>query len=93
MMTLGKSFSDSEVLANVSQLGWFTMPTKDSPLQFLELGIEQIVDQDGSWMKTMSKLILTLRIVFMIRLFFQTFCEKIFIFFSMPFLVEFVFPE
>jgi len=38
----------------VSQLGWFRTPTKSSSLQFLELGIEQMVAQDGSWMSSMS---------------------------------------
>jgi len=28
----------------VSQFGWLTIPTKDSPLQLEELGIEWIVD-------------------------------------------------
>jgi len=54
-------------LANVSQLGWLTMPTRVSSLQFEELGIEQIVDQDGSWMKMMSKEELTSRMVLMRR--------------------------
>jgi len=30
-------------------------PTKDSPSQLFELGKKQIVDQDGSWMKRISK--------------------------------------
>jgi len=79
MATLG--YSDSLVLdlMNFSQLGWFTMPTRVSPLQFEELGIEQIEDQEGSWIKMMSKLVLTSRIVLMSREFFQMFCEKILI--------------
>ena len=31
-------------LMNTSQLGWFTMPTRVSSLQFEELGIEWIED-------------------------------------------------
>ena len=52
--------------------------TKGIPLLFLELGIDLIVDQDSSWMKIMSKLELTLRIVLTMRLFFQMLCKKIF---------------
>ena len=54
------------------------MPTKGIPLLFLELGIDLIVDQDSSWIKIMSKLELTLRIVLTMRLFFQMLCKKIF---------------
>ena len=54
-------------LTNVSQLGWLTIPTRVSPSQFKELGMEQIVDQEGSWMKMMSKEELTSRMVLMRR--------------------------
>ena len=50
-----------------------------SPLQFKELGIEQIDDQEGSWIKMMLKEEWTSRIVLMRREFLQTFCEKILI--------------
>jgi len=63
-------FADSEALEKISQLGWLATPTKDSPSQLLELGVDRIVDQDGSWIKIMLKLELTLRTVFMMRLFF-----------------------
>jgi len=33
---------------NISQLEWFTTPTRVSLLQFDELGMEQIDDQEGS---------------------------------------------
>ena len=66
-------------LMNTSQLGWFTMPTRVSSLQFEELGIEWIKDQEGSWIKMISKLVLTSKIVLMSRKFFWTFCEKILI--------------
>jgi len=49
-MTLGESFAEHGSLAKVSQLEWFGMPTKGTPLQFAELGIDLIVIYDGSWM-------------------------------------------
>ena len=85
MTTLGKSFTDSEALVKVSQLEWLATPTKDSPSQLLKLGIDQIVDQDSFWMKIMSKLELASRTVSMMRLFFQTFCKKIFKLFKIIF--------
>ena len=78
MATLGKLFTELDSLAKVSQLRWLTIPTKDIPLQFLELGMDLIVGQDGSWMKIMLKLELTSRTVLTIRLFFWMFCKKIF---------------
>ena len=55
-MTLGKSFAELNSLAKVSQFGWFITPTKGTPSQFSELGIDLIVVQDGSWMKITLKL-------------------------------------
>jgi len=49
------------------------MPTKGMPLQFVELGMDLIVVQDGSWMSMMSKLSLTSSMILMRKLFFQTF--------------------
>ena len=46
--TLGYSDLLELDLINISQLGWFTMPTRVSPLQFEELRIEWIEDQEGS---------------------------------------------
>ena len=48
MMTLGKSFVEHDSLAKVSQLEWFGMPTKGIPSQFVELGMDLIIVQDGS---------------------------------------------
>jgi len=48
MMTLEKLFKDLEFLVNISQLGWLTTPTNDSSSQLFELGMEWMVDQDGS---------------------------------------------
>jgi len=45
------------------------MPTRVSPSQFEELGMEQIVDQEGSWMKMMLKEELASRMVLMRRKF------------------------
>jgi len=54
-------------LTKVNQLGWLTMPMRVSPLQFDELGMEQIKDQEGSWMKMMLKEEWTSRMVLMRR--------------------------
>jgi len=78
MMALGESFVEHRSLAKVSQLGWLGMPTKGMPLQFVKLGMDLIVVQDGSWMNMMSKLSLTSSMVLMRKLFFQTFWENIF---------------
>ena len=77
-MTLRESFAEHGSLANVSQLGWFGMPTKGMPLQFAELGIVLIVIYNGSWINTMLKFWLTSRMVLMRKLFFNTFWENIF---------------
>jgi len=53
------------------------MPTNGTPSLFAKLGIDLIVVQDGSWMNMILKLLLTSRIVFIMRLFFLTFCKKI----------------
>ena len=42
-------------LENVIQLGWFEIPTNTSSSLFVELGIEQMTDQDGSWIKMILK--------------------------------------
>ena len=42
-MTLGKLFAEHSSLAKISQLEWFEMPTKKTPLQFTKLGIVLIV--------------------------------------------------
>ena len=43
------------------------MPTRISSLQFEELEMDRIEDQEGSWMKIMSKKELTSRIVLIRR--------------------------
>jgi len=58
---------------NVNQLGWLTTLTRVSPSQFEELGMEQIEDQEGSWMKMMSKKEFTSKMVLMRREFLQMF--------------------
>jgi len=77
-MTLGESFAEHSSLANVSQLGWFGMPTKGVPSQFTELRIDLIVVYNGSWMNMMSKFWLTSRMVLIRKLFFHMFWENIF---------------
>jgi len=78
IMTLGQLFVVSSSLAKASQLGWLTTPTNRAPSLSAELGMNLIVVQDSSWMKIISKLLLILRIVFIMKLFFLTFCGKIF---------------
>ena len=53
-MTLGESNLFAEFLANNNQLGWCVIPMRSSPLLLKALGILQISDQGGSWMKMMS---------------------------------------
>ena len=77
-MTLRESFAEHGSLTNVSQLGWFGMPTKGMPLQFTKLEIDLIVVYDGSWINMMLKFWLTSRMVLMRKLFFHTFWENIF---------------
>ena len=76
MATLGHSLLLMEFLAKVSQLEWFTTLIILSPLQFVELEIEQIVAQDSSWMKIMSNSDLTSRMVLITKEFFWMFYEN-----------------
>ena len=76
MMTLGELLALEEVLEKVSQLEWFGTPTNISLSSLIELGIEQIVVHEGSWIKMTSKEIWVLRIVLVSRMFFQTFWKK-----------------
>ena len=75
-MTLGESDLSEGILANNSQLWWWVVSIRVSPLQSNELGILQISDQGGSWMKIMLNWLWVSRIVLTIREFFQTFCEN-----------------
>jgi len=70
IMTLEKSFTELDSLAKVSQFGWLGMPTKGTPSQFSELGIDLMVVQDSSWMKIMLKSWLISRIELIMKLFF-----------------------
>jgi len=74
-MTLRESLSCKKSLENVVQLGWLGTPTNSSPSQLVELGIDLIEDYEDSWMKMMLKKDCVSRIVLMIELFLQTFCE------------------
>ena len=71
--TLGESDWFVKVLAKVSQLGWWGMPTSSSSSLLVEL---RIVYMGGSWINTISKDIWVSRIVLTIRLFLQIFWEK-----------------
>ena len=74
-MILGDSEAYTEDLANVVQFGWWRTLTNTSPLQLVELGMNWIIDQGGSWMNMISKDNWVSRMILMIRLFLQTFCE------------------
>ena len=50
-MTLGESWLLEVFLEKMIQLGWFGTPTNFSPSLFNELGINQINNHGGSWMK------------------------------------------
>jgi len=54
-MTLGELEAYDKVLEKIVQLRWWGTLTSSSPLQLVELGIEQITDQGSSWIKIMSK--------------------------------------
>lgn len=75
--TLGCSLLSIKCLEKVICKGWLGVPTKGSPSSDVKLGIVQITDQGGSWIKTMSKFLLFSRIISVSSLFFQTFCENI----------------
>jgi len=75
--TLEESWSFDTFLEKVSQLEWFDTPTKCSPFLLNKLGIEQMIDYGGSWMKIISKSFCVSRIVLVSKLFLWTFCENI----------------
>ena len=77
-MTLGESLPLDDSLANEIQLGWWQVPIRGSPSWFEELGIFLISDQEGSWIKIMSKWNRVLSIVFKMSEFLWMFWEKIF---------------
>ena len=79
MTTLRKSLSLVKFLEKVSQFRWLGTQISSSPSIHLELGIEQMVIQEDSWMKIISKENFVSRIVLTIKLFLWTFCEKILI--------------
>ena len=47
-MTLEDSLEEDSSLAKVSQLEWLGTPNKETPLGFIELGIDLRVVHDGS---------------------------------------------
>ena len=53
-ITLGESNLSAGFLVNNSQLEWYVVPIRSLPLLLNVLGILQISDQGGSWMKMMS---------------------------------------
>ena len=55
------------------------------PSSLIELEIDQIVDQEGSWMRMILKSLLIFNTVFVRILFFQTFCENTLRFFKIIF--------
>ena len=79
IMTLGESLQLEEFLEKVIQLEWFRTPINSSPSLYLKLGIEHIVDHDGSWIKIISKESCISKIVLIMKLFLQIFCENILI--------------
>ena len=79
VMTLGESFSLEEFLEKIIQLGWFGTPTSSSLSLLLELGIEQSVVYNGSWIKMTLNKNWVSKIILTTKLFFWTFCEKILI--------------
>ena len=78
VMTLGKSLLFEGSLANAIQLGWWQVPMRGSPSQFVELGIFHISDQGGSWISIMSNWERDLSMVLVISEFLWTFWEKTF---------------
>ena len=54
-MTLGYSEAHGEDLANMVQLGWWETPTSLSSSQLVELEMDQMTDQGGSWMNMILK--------------------------------------
>ena len=81
-MTLGESNLLEGILVNDNQFGWWLVPIRDLPSQSEELGILQISDQGGSWMKMILNWLWVSRMVLIMREFLQTFCEKILRFFT-----------
>ena len=52
---LGEVALFTGLIAKSDQLGWWTVPMKFLPLLLAVLGILQMTDQDGSWIRIMSK--------------------------------------
>ena len=48
VITLGELLFFEEFLEKVIQLGWFSTPTNSSLSLHLELGMDQIIDHNGS---------------------------------------------
>ena len=75
VMTLEDSEAHTKDLANIVQFRWVGTPTNASPLQLVELGMDWIINQGGSWMNMMLKDEWVSGMVLTMRLFLWTFCE------------------
>ena len=78
VMTLGCLLSLVNCLEKLIYKGWFGASTMIFSSSNIKLGIVWIMDQEGSWMKIMSKFVLFSKIMSVRSPFFQTFCEKVF---------------
>jgi len=74
-MTLKELPTWEEFLENVDQFGWLGTPTNSFSLQLVELRMDCMTDQDGSWIKMILKDKCVSRIVLIMKLFLWTFCE------------------
>jgi len=54
-VTLGEVALFNGLIVKSSQLGWWTVPMKFLLSLFAVLGTWQMMDQDSSWMRIMSK--------------------------------------
>ena len=80
--TLGESLSWARFLEKVVQFGWLGISTNSLPSLFLELGMDCMNDQDGSWMKIRLKSHWVSSIILIMELFLQIFCENILMVFT-----------
>jgi len=92
--TLGESNWFVGVLAKVSQLGWWEIPTSSSSLLLVELRMIHMVNHGGSWINTILKHYKSLQDP--IRNWANRFCSVFIdldILFVVPFMVEPMFSE
>ena len=76
VIILGKLLVREEFLKNVVQLQWFGTSTSSLSSLFIELGMNHITDQGGSWINSMLKDLCVFNIELVRSLFFWTFWEK-----------------